>query len=71
MAAVLDIRMERFQVSAQSNFKFGSKCHLQNFKVATMAAILDIGMELLNNSKFPWQPSWISERNEFCNSESP
>ena len=31
------------QVSAKSNFCFGRKCHLTNFKMATIAAILDIG----------------------------
>ena len=33
------------QVSAQSDFWFGRRCRLKNFKMATMAAILDIGME--------------------------
>ena len=29
------------QVSAQSNLRFGKRCHLKNFKMATMVAILD------------------------------
>ena len=33
------------QVSAQSDLRFGKICRLKNFKMATMAAILDIGME--------------------------
>ena len=33
------------QVLAQSNFQFGRRCRLKNFKMATMAAILDIGTE--------------------------
>ena len=33
------------QVSAQSNLQFG-RCRLKNFKMAAMAAILDIGLEL-------------------------
>ena len=32
------------QVSAQSDLGFG-RCRLKNFKMATVAAILDIGME--------------------------
>ena len=32
------------QVSAQSDLGFGRRC-LKNFKMATMVAILDIGME--------------------------
>ena len=31
------------QVLAQSDLRFGRRCHLKNFKMATMAAILDIG----------------------------
>ena len=30
------------QVSAKSDFWFGRKCHLMNFKMATMMAILDV-----------------------------
>ena len=33
------------QVSAQFDLQFGRRCQLKNFKMATMAAILDIGME--------------------------
>ena len=33
------------QVSAQSDLRFGRGCHLKNFKMATIAAILDIRME--------------------------
>ena len=33
------------QVSAQSSFRFGSRCPLKNFKMAAMMAILDIGTE--------------------------
>ena len=33
------------QVSAQSDLGFGRKCRWKNFKMATVAAILDIGME--------------------------
>ena len=36
------------QVSAQSDLWFGRRCHLKNFKTATVAAILDIVMERLN-----------------------
>ena len=32
-------------VLAQSNFRFGRRCRLKNFKMASMAAILDIGTE--------------------------
>ena len=69
MAAILDIRMELFgnsellccfnashQVSAQSNLWLGRRCCLKNFKMATVAAK-------------QW-PSWISEWNDFSNSES-
>ena len=31
------------QVLAQSNLRFGKRCHLKNFKMAFMVAILDIG----------------------------
>ena len=34
-----------YQVLAQSDIQFGRRCHLKNFKMATMAAILDIGKE--------------------------
>ena len=40
------------QVSARSDFWFGRKCHLMNFKMATIAAISDI-RTLPNNSKSP------------------
>ena len=30
---------------AESGLQFGKRCHLKNFKMATMAAILDIGTE--------------------------
>ena len=33
------------QVSAQLDLWFGKRCHLKNFKIATMAAILDIRTE--------------------------
>ena len=33
------------QVSAKSNILFGKSCHLKNFKIAAMAATLDIGTE--------------------------
>ena len=33
------------QVSAQSDLGFGRRCHLKNFKVAAVAAILDMGTE--------------------------
>ena len=33
------------QVLAQSDLQFGRKCCLENFKIASMAAILDIGTE--------------------------
>ena len=33
------------KVLAQSNLSFGRRCRLKNFKIATMAAILDIGTE--------------------------
>ena len=33
------------QVLAQSDLQFGRRCHLKNFKMATMTAILDIRME--------------------------
>ena len=32
-------------VSAQSNLQFGRRCPLKNFKMAAVAAILDIGTE--------------------------
>ena len=35
------------QVSAQSNLRFRRRCCLKNFKMATLAAILDIGAEWL------------------------
>ena len=35
------------QVSAQSDLWFGRRCRLNNFKMAALAAILDIGMERL------------------------
>ena len=34
-------------VLAQSNLPFERRCHLKNFKIASMVAILDIGMEQL------------------------
>ena len=87
------------QVSAKSDLKFGRRCCLKNFKLATMVAFLDIGtiFAILNfyvapmpPIKFwlnltysfggdvvwrisiwpPWCPSWISEWNNFSNSES-
>ena len=33
------------QVLAQSHLQFGRRCHFKNFKIAAMAAILDIGTE--------------------------
>ena len=33
------------QVSAQSDLWFGRRCHLKNFKMVAVVAILDIGME--------------------------
>ena len=33
------------QIMAQSNSWFGRRCHLKNFEMADMVAILDIGME--------------------------
>ena len=55
-AAILDIWTERFSnpkspchphafqpVSAQSDLRFGRRCGFKNFKMAAMAAILDIG----------------------------
>ena len=33
------------QVSAQSDLRFGRRCHLKNFKMATVEAILDIGTQ--------------------------
>ena len=35
------------QVLAQSDLQFGRRCLLKNFKMAAMAAILDIGTERL------------------------
>ena len=87
------------QFLAQSNLRSGRRCRLKNFKMATMAAILDIRTEHFSNSESlccsnashqvlaqstyglgdvvwtisrwpPWRPSWISEQNEFSNSES-
>ena len=59
LAAILYIGTERFsnseslcqcdtsyQVLAQCNLRFGRRCHLKNFKIAAMAAILYIGTEL-------------------------
>ena len=34
-----------YEVSARSDLQFGRRCRLKNFKMATMAAILDIGTE--------------------------
>ena len=58
MAAILDIETDNFsnsesvchsdtsnQVLAQSDLGFGRRRRLNNFKMATMAAILDIGTE--------------------------
>ena len=58
MAAILDIGTELFsnsespchpdashQVSAQSDFRLGRRCGLKNFKMAVMAAILNIEKE--------------------------
>ena len=58
MAAIKDIGTERLsnsespshpdashQVSAQSDLLFGRRCGLNNFKMAAIAAILDIGTE--------------------------
>ena len=48
---ILDIKMDIsmllrcLQVSAQSDIQFGRRCCLKIFKMADMAAILDIGME--------------------------
>ena len=60
---LLDIRTEQFlhskslcysnashQVSAQSNLQFGRRSRLKIFKMAYMVAILDAGMDDLNNS---------------------
>ena len=33
------------QVLTQSDLQFGMRCHLKRFKIADMAAVLDIGME--------------------------
>ena len=52
------------QVLTQSNLRFGRRCCLKNFKMAIMAAVLDIRTE-----EFQW-PSLILERNNFSNSES-
>ena len=39
------------QVSAQSDLRFRRRCRLKNFKMATMAAILDIGSINFSNSE--------------------
>ena len=65
MAAILDIGTEQFsnskslchsdashQVSAESDFRFGRMCGLKTFKLATMAAILDVDQNDLSNSEF-------------------
>ena len=33
------------QVLAQCNLRFGRRCHLKDFKMAAMVAILDIGTD--------------------------
>ena len=76
------------QVLAQSDLWFGRRCHLKNFKMATMIlAILNLCVTVMLSIKFwlnptyglggdvvwrisRWQPSWISEWNNFSNSES-
>ena len=89
------------QVSVQSKLRFVRRCPLENFKRATIAAILYSGTERFYQfwitmslqclpSSFssirlmvceekslwriprwpPWRPSWISEQNDFSNSES-
>ena len=57
MEAILDIRTDfsnseslchydaYHQVLTQSDLLFGRRCRLKKFKMATMAAILDIGTE--------------------------
>ena len=37
--------MPPIKFSAQSDLGFMSRCHLKNFKMAALAAILDIGTE--------------------------
>ena len=39
------------QVSDQSDLRFGRRCRLKNFKMAAVAAILDIGTDDFSNSK--------------------
>ena len=36
---------QSYQVWAQSTLRFGRRCHLKNFKMAIMVAILDVKME--------------------------
>ena len=56
LAAILDIRTE---------------CHLKNFKIAAMAANGSGGDVIWRISRWlPWPPAWISEPNDFNNSES-
>ena len=79
MAAILDIRTERFsnsespcrpdashQMSAQSDLLFGRRCSLKNFK---MASILEIGTILatLNFHNTP-MPPFMLKLNQTCRS---
>ena len=41
--AILNLCDASHQVSAQSDLRFGRRCRLKKFKMAAMAAILDIG----------------------------
>ena len=41
------------QVSAQSDLPLGRRCDLNNFKMAVIVAILDIGTDDFSNSEFP------------------
>ena len=74
------------QVSAQSNLRFKRRCCLKNFKMATILAILNLYVAPMPPIEFRlnptyslgdvvrrisrWRPSWISEQNNFSNSES-
>ena len=46
-----------YQVSAPSNIRLSRRCHCKNFKMPTMAAILDIKTDSFTNSESPGLPS--------------
>ena len=56
-------------ISAQSNFQFGRRCPLKNFKMAALAAVLDMDcdniLEILNINIVPSASDVVSAKTDY------